>query len=45
MLGLSWDPVLFNLNELTAALKHLETVKRGDTQLQVRLIHPTEVLV
>lgn len=45
VLWLGRDPVLLDLNEATAALKHLPAVKGWDSQLQVRLIHPTEVLI
>ena len=45
MLRLVRDPVLLKLNQLTAALKHFKAVKSWNAKLNVRLVHPSEVLV
>ena len=39
------DPVLLELDQASAGLKHLEAIKSWDAQLQVRLVHPLEVLI
>ena len=39
------DPVLFNLNKATTALKHLKSIESWDAKLQVRLVHTLKVLV
>ncbi len=45
MRGLVRDPVLLQLDQAPARLKHLEAVEGRDAQLQVRLVHALEVLV
>lgn len=45
MLWLVRNPILFEFNEMSAALKHLKSVKCRNAQLQMRLIHSPEILI
>jgi hypothetical protein len=40
-----WDPLLFNLDKLFAALHHLIDIEGGNAQLDMRVIHSLKVLV